>query len=63
MEEDRVTCATWRRRIVVVFYGCAAFLIFGLIVLAKFPSVAPDEVADRQTRCAGFSPIKKSRHA
>jgi hypothetical protein len=37
-----------------VFYGCAALLIFALIALTKSSNVAPNEVANRQTRSAGF---------
>jgi hypothetical protein len=47
-EEDRLTCAKWRRGM-AVFYGCVALLVFGLIVLTKPSSVAPNEVTDHQT--------------
>jgi hypothetical protein len=34
---------------VVVFYGCAAFLMFGIIVLTKPSSPAPDQARGLQT--------------
>ena len=51
-EEDRLTCARWRRGMAVL-YGCVAFLVFGLIVLTKQPNVAPNDTRDRQTWSAG----------
>jgi hypothetical protein len=36
-----------------VFYGCMALLIYGLIVLTKPSSVAPNEVGDLPTWSAG----------
>jgi len=52
-EEDRLTCARWRRGMAVL-YGCVAFLVFGLIVLTKQPNVAPNDTRDRQTWSAGL---------
>jgi hypothetical protein len=47
-EEDRLTLVRWRRN-VAVFYGCAALLIFGTIVLSKPSSPAPDQASSLQT--------------
>jgi hypothetical protein len=46
-EEDRLMCSRWTRSM-AVFYGCAALLIFGLIVLTKPPSPAPDQASRLQ---------------
>jgi predicted small integral membrane protein len=43
-EEDRLTWVSWRRRM-AVFYGCAALLIFGIIVLTKPSSPTPDQAS------------------
>ena len=40
-EEDRLTCAKWRRG-VAIFYGCMAFIVLGLIALSQSSNVAPD---------------------
>ena len=37
-----------------VFYGCVALLVFGLIVLTKQSSVAPNDTRDQQTWSAGL---------
>ena len=47
-EEDRLTWFRWRRHM-AVFYGCAALLIFGIIVLTKPSSPAPDQASRLQT--------------
>ena len=48
-EEDRLIFSRWTRSM-VVFYGSAALLIFGLIVLTKPPSPAPDQATRLQSR-------------
>jgi hypothetical protein len=52
-EEDRRTRAKWIRGI-AAFYGCMALLVFGLILLTKPSSLAPDEAGERQTWSAGL---------
>jgi hypothetical protein len=52
-EADRLTYVKWTRGI-AVFYGCIAFLVFALMVLAKPSSVAPNEPRDRQTSSVGL---------
>jgi hypothetical protein len=47
-EEDRLTLVRWRRH-VAVFYGCAALLIVGIIVLTKASSPAPGQASPLQT--------------
>jgi hypothetical protein len=56
-EEDRLTCAKWRRGM-AVFYGCMALIVFGLIVLTKSSSVAVNEARDRPTWSAGLQGMK-----
>ena len=53
-EEDRLTCAKWRRGM-AVFYGCMALIVFGLIVLTKSSSVAVNEARDRPTWVRRFA--------
>jgi hypothetical protein len=47
-EEDRLVWVRCRRRM-AVFYGCAALLIFGIIMLTKQSSPAPDQASGLQT--------------
>jgi predicted small integral membrane protein len=47
-EEDRLVWVRWRRHM-AVFYGCAALLIFGIIVLTKASSPTPDKATSLQT--------------
>jgi hypothetical protein len=48
--EDRLSCAKERCGMA----GCVALLVFGLIVLTKQSSVAPNDARDRQTWSAGL---------
>jgi hypothetical protein len=41
-EEDRRTCARWRRAM-AIFYGCTALLVLGVIALT---TARPDETSD-----------------
>jgi hypothetical protein len=61
-EEDRRTCAEWGRAL-AVFYGCMALLVFGLIVLTKPSSVAPNEARDRPTWSASSQGERMNRNA
>jgi hypothetical protein len=61
-EEYRLTRAMWMRGM-AVFYGCMALLVFGLIVLTKPSSVAPDEAKARQTWSAGLQSERMDRKA
>jgi predicted small integral membrane protein len=47
-EEDRLVWVRWRRHM-AVFYGCAALLIFVIIVLTKPSSPGPDQASGLQT--------------
>jgi hypothetical protein len=47
-EEDRLMCSRWTRHM-AVFYGCAALLIFGFIILTKASNPAPDQASPLQT--------------
>jgi hypothetical protein len=53
--EDRLTRSKWMRRM-AVFYGCMALFVFGLIMLTKPWSVAPNEARDQQTQSVGLAP-------
>ena len=46
-KEDRLIWVRWRRHI-AVFYGCAALLIFGFIILTKASSPVPDQASRSQ---------------
>jgi hypothetical protein len=60
-EDDRRTRAKWMCTI-PIFYGCMALLVFGLVVLTKASSVAPNETAHRQTWSADLQNERTSRN-
>jgi hypothetical protein len=61
-EEDRLTCARWRRGM-AVFYGCMALFVFGFIMLTRPSSVATNEARDGQTWSAGLQGERMDRNA
>jgi hypothetical protein len=46
-EEDRLMWIRWRRYM-AVFYGCAALLIFGFVILTMPSSLTPDQAGRLQ---------------
>jgi hypothetical protein len=61
-EEERITCARWRRGM-AVFYGCAALIVFGLVLLSRLSGLAPNEASDREAWSAGFAGRASNRRA
>jgi hypothetical protein len=60
--EDRRTCAKWGRAM-VVFYGCIALLVLGIIAQTKPSRVVPNEARDRQTWSARLQGERLNRNA